>query len=314
MANSVIGVFSPDGARRASVAGLLGKKGSADDITIYNTSYAGRLITAVEPTLYPKKLDSMLFSAYLSDYCIVCADALSAELGEIIVALDLAGKKEGCLCGMIDWDMFTKGTSLEKFTRAETDKEAAEKAMAFEPVQIPGATVAVIDHSFDVKGVGSVALGFVKQGQIKVHDKFQAWPSEQELEIRSIQMQDKDQPSAASSDRFGISFKGMKADELDRGMVLSQECDVLKEFNGSMDVTKFCKRPIEDGEVMHFACGMQMQSGKVATSAPIKGGTSGAAVKITLDQPMAHVKGEPIIACRLNEKMLRAIGRIGNLR
>ena len=126
MANSVVGVFSAGVEKRQEIAGALGKKGSADDITVYNTSFGGKLVTTVEPTLYPKKLEAMLFSAYLSDYCVVAADALAPELGEIIVSLDLLGKEKGCLLGMLDWDMLTKGTVLEKYERADSKKEAVE--------------------------------------------------------------------------------------------------------------------------------------------------------------------------------------------
>ncbi len=309
MASSVVGVFSAGLEKRQALASALGKKGSADDITVYNTSFGGKLVTAVEPTLYPKKLEAMLFSAYLSDYCIVAADAPSQELGEIIVSLDLLGKEKGCLLGMLDWDMLAKGTVLEKYDRADSEKEAAEKALAFEPAKREGTAVAVIDHSFDVKGVGQVALGFVMAGTIKTHDSFRAWPSENSLEIRSIQMQDEDQPAAFSSDRFGMSFKGMKTDELDRGMVLAREAVAAKEFQAEFLASKFCKRPVEDGEALHFACGLQVVPGKIESAEPIAAGKE-AKARIVLDRAIAISGKDAILACRLNEKGLRVVGKI----
>jgi len=113
MANSVVGVFSPSDQERREIASALGKKGSSDDISIYNTSFGGKLVTTVEPALYPKKPEALLFSVYLSDYCIVAADSLSPELGEIIIAIDLAGKTNGCLLGMLEWDAINqKGLRL----------------------------------------------------------------------------------------------------------------------------------------------------------------------------------------------------------
>lgn len=309
MANIVIGVFSPDGQKRGQIAGALGKKGSADDITVYNTNFSGKLVTVVEPTLYPKKLEALLYCAYLSDYCILAADTLNAELGETIVALDLLGKKAGCLVGTLDWDMLTKGTNLAGFARAESEEEARRLALAHEPAPREGATVAIVDHAFDVKGVGSVALGFVMHGAVKVHDKFRPFPKEGQVEVRSIQMQDHDVQSAGPSDRFGISFKGMKSDDLGRGLVLAQECPVVKEASGTLEVSKFCKKPVADGETLHFACGLLMVAGKIALQAPAGAGSNSTA-KITLEQPLAAPATAPIIACRLNEKGLRLAGRV----
>ena len=311
MANSVIGVFSPDESKRQHLASMLGKKGSADDISIYNTNFGGKLVTTVEPTLYPKKVEALAFCAYLADYCIVHADALTPELGEIIVTLDLLGKDKGCLVGdNVDWEMFCKGTALEKYERAESDEEAKQKALAFVPdARDAKDTVAVIDHAFEVKGVGSVALGIIKRGLLRVHDRLQAFPSDNFVEIRSIQMQDKNFEEAGQSDRFGIAFKGMKADDLGRGMVLSQSCPAASEVAAELEVARFCKKPVENDEVMHFCCGLQMVPGKIAAKDPVAAGKK-AKVTATFDRKIALPKGDTILACRLNEKGLRVVGRM----
>ncbi|MFA5246740.1 MAG: EF-Tu/IF-2/RF-3 family GTPase [Candidatus Micrarchaeia archaeon] len=311
MTNSIIGVFSPNEQARQHIAQMLGKKGSADDISIYNTNFGGKLVTTVEPTLYPKKVEALAFCAYLADYCIVHADALTPELGEIIVTLDLLGKANGCLIGdNVDWNMFCKGTALEKYERVQSEEDAKQKALAFEPEKKDATDlVAIIDHAFEVKGVGSVALGIIKKGILKVHDKLQAFPSDNFVEIRSIQMQDKNFEQAGQSDRFGIAFKGMKADDLGRGMVLSASCPSPNTISAELEVSKFCKKPVVDGEVMHFCCGMQMVPGKIKCEGQIAGAAK-AKVTATFDRKMALPKGETILTCRLNEKGLRIVGRI----
>jgi selenocysteine-specific translation elongation factor len=311
MTNSVIGVFSPDETKRQHIAGLLGKKGSSDDISLYNTNFGGKLVTTVEPTFYPKKVETLVFSAYLADYCVVHAETLTPELGEIIVTLDLLVKDKGCLVGdNVDWDMFCKGTALEKYERAESDEDAKQKALAFTPEPKDATeTIAVIDHAFEVKGVGSVALGIIKKGKLKVHDKLQAFPSDNFVEIRSIQMQDKNFDEAGQSDRFGIAFKGMKSDDLGRGMVLSQSCPTANSVTAELEVARFCKKPVENGEVMHFCCGMQMVPGKITSEGPVSAGKK-AKVTAALEKKMALPKGETVLACRLNEKGLRVVGRL----
>ena len=49
-----------------------------------------------------------------------------------------------------------------------------------------GNTSIVIDHTFDVKGVGTVALGKVLSGKITQYDKIQHYPSEIAAMVKSI--------------------------------------------------------------------------------------------------------------------------------
>ena len=95
--------------------------------------------------------------------------------GEQILALDALGKKDGILSHSYDvdearLDLMIKGTVIEGYTKVEQDKIKEELAN-FTVAKKDGSTSIVIDHTFDVKGVGTVALGKVLSGKITQYDK-----------------------------------------------------------------------------------------------------------------------------------------------
>ena len=84
-----------------------------------------------------------------------------------------------------------KGTVLEGYKKIDQDKIKEELAN-FPSAKKDGSTSIVIDHTFDVKGVGTVALGKVLSGKVTQYDKIQHYPSQIEAMVKSIQMHDDD--------------------------------------------------------------------------------------------------------------------------
>jgi selenocysteine-specific translation elongation factor len=81
----------------------------------------------------------------------------------------------------------------------------------------------VIDHFFKVKGVGTVALGFVISGTVKRHDKMILSDIDREIEIKSIQMNDVDEDTANAGSRVGFALKNIEPTDMSRGMFLSDK-------------------------------------------------------------------------------------------
>ena len=75
----------------------------------------------------------------------------------------------------------------------------------------------MVDHSFSVKGVGEVILGFVKKGVVRKYDKLTLLPANKEVIVRSIQMQDEDYDEAEAGSRVGLAIKGVTVEEIKRG-------------------------------------------------------------------------------------------------
>lgn len=311
MASITIGIFGEGMEKRQQIASALAKKGSAEDITQYQTVYSGKIITVIEPTRYPEKADVLAYAAFLSDYCIVVGEALTPFLGEIIVTLDLLGKEKGCIISNLDLGALIKGTALEKYDIFSSFDGAKEAIMASERQQgSANGVFASVDHSFEVKGVGSILLGFLHEGRIVVHDKLKVHPSGKELEVRSIQMHDEDVKESNAGDRFGLAIKLLASKDVERGDFLTKgDGGILtgKEIEVKLQMSKFAREPLKPNEQVHAI--------HFLTDAPcrwqgdeIKGGGEGKG-KLVFEKPFSIQPNYPMLIVRLDAKGLRIVGK-----
>jgi selenocysteine-specific translation elongation factor len=192
--------------------------------------------------------------------------------------------------------------------------EAKNYLLQKESANLEGSPEVIIDHCFEVKGVGTVALGVVTKGGVKVHDSFTALPSEKTVDVKSIQKNDVDSREASCGDRVGLALRGVKAEEIERGTVFSKEKEkltVAKEFECKITLGKFWRKPFESG-AFHLNSGLQFEVARVELLdgiAAIKPRESGKA-KITLEKPVVFSNAEIPLLCDLNAKGLRVIGKV----
>ena len=86
-------------------------------------------------------------------------------------------------------DAMIKGTVVENYLKVDQDK-IKEEMDKLEPISNDGPSEMIIDHCFDVKGVGTVILGKVTSGKIKQYDNLKLYPEGIDVLIKSIQMHD----------------------------------------------------------------------------------------------------------------------------
>jgi selenocysteine-specific translation elongation factor len=55
------------------------------------------------------------------------------------------------------------------------------------PKGADGSAVIPIDHAFDIKGVGMVVLGVVKEGTVRAYDELALTPGGKKILVKSIQ-------------------------------------------------------------------------------------------------------------------------------
>ncbi|WP_348611386.1 GTPBP1 family GTP-binding protein [Halobaculum rarum] len=81
-----------------------------------------------------------------------------------------------------------------------------------------------VDRSYDVKGVGAVASGTIRSGEVEAGDELLLGPmpdgSFREVEVRSIEMHYHRVDKARAGRIVGIALKGVKESEVQRGMAL----------------------------------------------------------------------------------------------
>lgn len=249
------------------LAKKLGKSGTTSDITLYNTSFQGKYFTFIEPDKYPEKIQTLFQSINMSQFSIlyVQSDLPKNMLGECILALDTMKTRGAIVLDGVEKDQILqiiKDTSLREFPIIENNTaDIMEFLYSIETKINDSKPKVTIDHAFIVKSVGTVALGTVMSGTIKKHDNLTLYPANKSVLIKSIQMHDKDFDKAECGDRVGFSLKGVEVGDLERGSIISDKIDVIKELRVDINKNRFYK----DDMPGSFVCivGLQYVSSKL---------------------------------------------------
>ena len=192
----------------------LGKKGQSSDITTYDSKKEDRIMTYVIPSGFPDKIQPLITAVNLGEYSIVNVDKLDKFLGEQILALDLMRLDKGFLLHSYSVESeslksLLKNTVASSFKVEENIESLKESITSIPSVKRDGPTIIHIDNVFNVKGVGVVVLGILKQGTIKVHQELILFPQNKTVIIKSIQMHDKNVEESHSPARIGLALTGV---------------------------------------------------------------------------------------------------------
>ncbi|EQD43290.1 elongation factor Tu domain 2 protein, partial [mine drainage metagenome] len=190
-----------------------------------------------------------------------------------------------------------KGGRLESAPRRPLDPVPLREALAgWNAVDRPGPPLAVIDHAFPVKGVGTVALGLVRQGTLRAHEKFRLWPGTKEVEVRSIQVHDVDRKDAGCGERVGLALKGVEPDEVPRGSIVAPPDALLAGARlaaAPLDKCRYYRGDLIEGAHLHLAVGLQIVPVVIARAAA--GGAT-----LETDRPVAFAAGAPALLIDLS--------------
>jgi len=288
-----------------SIASDFGKKGTSSDLTLYDRKESEKIYTWVIPNGFPEKIQPLFQAIALAEYVIFHVSALDKFTGEQILALDALGKKEGILSHSYDvdesrLDLMIKGTVIEGYKKVEQDK-IKEELTNFSTAKKDGSTSIVIDHSFDVKGVGTVALGKVISGKITQYDKILHYPSEIEAMVKSIQMHDDDVKESIFPGRVGLSLKNIKHDEITRGDILSNDTTIktVTEIIIDFKQNQFFKETLSENQMCLVNIGLQIKAAKFASISPLK---------LIFEKPVIIIPGDVCVLLKPESNSVRIIG------
>lgn len=227
---------------KQDIASEFGKKGTVTDLSLYDRKESDIIKTWVTPNGFPEKIQPLFQAINLAEYVIFHVDKLDKFTGEQIIALDSLKKEKGILSHTFDvdeskLDLMIKGTVVENYTRVDQNK-IKDEMNKLEPISNDSPSEMVIDHCFDVKGVGTVILGKVTNGKIKQYDNLKLYPAGIDVLIKSIQMHDDPVTESVCPARVGLAVKGAKPDEVSRGDVISVEDAVDVKPEIELDFTK----------------------------------------------------------------------------
>jgi len=288
-----------------SIATEFGKKGTSTDLTLFDRKESEKIYTFVTPNGFPEKIQPLFQAITLAEYVIFHVNALDKFTGEQILALDALGKKEGVLSHSYDvdesrLDLMIKGTVVEGYKKVEHDK-IKESLTDFAIMKRDGETSIVIDHTFDVKGVGTVALGKVLSGKVTQYDKILHYPSKTEVMVKSIQMHDDDVKDSVSPARVGLSLKNIKHDEITRGDLLSNDStvNIATEITIDFKQNQFFKETISENQMCLVNIGLQIKAAKFASISPLK---------LVFEKPVIIMPDDVCVLLKPESNSVRIIG------
>lgn len=290
---------------KQDLASEFGKKGTETDLTLYDRKESDIIKTWVIPNGFPEKIQPLFQAINLAEYVIFHVDKLDKFTGEQIIALDSLKKEKGILSHTFDvdeakLDLMIKGTVVEKYLKVDQDK-IKEEMDKLEPFSTEGPSEMLIDHCFDVKGVGTVILGKVTHGKIKQYDNLKLYPAGIDVLIKSIQMHDDPVAESISPARVGLAVKGAKPDEVGRGDVIAQEGAVDVKAEIELDFTKnpFYKNEIAENQGCLVNIGLQIKAAKFVSISPLK---------LSFEKPIICKKGEIAVILKPESTTIRILG------
>ena len=296
----------------------LGKKGTVSDITIYDIKKGQDTVSILEPSKYPERINSLYFCVNLAEMAVVVVDEINAAFGETLLMLDSANVKRGVfiLRNYLTPDLIApliKDTVLVNYTYMADDPIQLREFLLGEASKVEaqgeGKGIVPIDHHFNVKGVGTVILGYVAKGIVNRHDSLKVLPTERTALVRSIQKHDDDFDVACKGDRVGLALKGVDAEDLDRGYVLTNdpEMKVVSELNVRLDLVKYWQSPIKEGMVMHLGHWMQFLPCRVTA---VSGDARSPTLALSLEKPLITGPGSRAVMHYLEGGKLRIVGTV----
>lgn len=310
-----------------TIANELGKKGTSSDITIYDRKTNDKIISYCFPNTYPEKLQPLLQSIAMSNYAIINISKLDSFLGEQLIAVDIFGIKNGFIIYGYEIDVekvknIMKNTGLSSFqildsleqlknriaemeSKTETEKETETdlEVKGDESLQPPKACI-VVDHVFDVKGVGTVVLGTVKQGEIKTYDELVLSPSNKTVVIKSIQMHDDPVNISKKNSRVGLAIKGASAKDISRGDVITSPGFAkiaAADFQLRFIKNPYFKEEISETQNYMMSVGLQIRTVKIKVMPD-------SILSISFEKPLAFVKKDLCILFKPDSKGMRIMG------
>jgi selenocysteine-specific translation elongation factor len=225
----ILGVFGTDQQLKGAFESSVAKRSEAEGMTVYTRAEGGRRYTFLDTTDYPDRVQGYSRIASLVDHALYLfpkSGKLAAPDGELAVllgAFGLPGTLE-LMGGASTPEAATarlQGTTVASYRPDEY--QAGSSAINLAHV-VPrtdfsqAKTLIYVDRVFTVKGVGTVALGFVLSGKVSIHDQLRPIPGPADLraDVKGIQVNDADFESTGRGIRVGLSLRGVDPKDLEK--------------------------------------------------------------------------------------------------
>ena len=236
------------------IASELGKKGTTTDLSIFDRKVQDAIYTWTVPITFPDKIQSLMQATNIAEYAILNVTKIDKYLGEQVIALDAVKFSSGFILHSYEVDeaklkTLVKTTTISDFQFLDNINQLKQQMSRLEPKSLEGPCIIPIDHAFNVKGVGTVILGVIKQGAVKIYDQLKILPSGKDILVKSIQMHDDPVNESKSPARVGLAIKGVDADDISRGDILCSPSSLNLKVTTDAILAEFIKSPYYKGDL-----------------------------------------------------------------
>ncbi|MDE1768210.1 MAG: hypothetical protein KGH67_03785 [Candidatus Micrarchaeota archaeon] len=284
------------------IASFIGKKGSEESLIFYNRKVDQDVIVALYPSNDELKwYYSMASSMLLASQIVISTETVDKMLGEALIAASLLDKRVLVLNendvskivgnGMLkNYEIISREELLGKITSVKTLDQHNQLRID-------------VDHAFPVKGIGTVALGIVMGGKVKVHDSLHSTSGKQ-VSVKSIQSQDVDIQEAGIGTRVGLALKGAEPEDIQKGdLLLSRPAAKSKSATSTLQLSSFASEKIEPQSRYTFVSNFTHVVVKVENY-------EGNKATLTFEKPISILEGDSFLLIRESNPKIFSSGRI----
>jgi selenocysteine-specific translation elongation factor len=224
-----VGVFDTDQEVKAAFESAVARKSEAEGLSVHTRTEGGRRYSFIDTDDFPGRIQGYSRIASFCDHVLYFfpkSGKLTPPDGELAVLLEAFGLPgtleitDGTVAPDAASSLLT-GTSVSQFP-TEARLQGASSIELSRSTPRPdfqgNRTLVYIDRVFTVKGVGTVALGFVLSGTVNVHDQLRPIPGppDRRVDVKGIQVNDVGFESAGRGLRVGLSLRGIEPPELEK--------------------------------------------------------------------------------------------------
>ena len=277
------------------IASELGKNGTTTDLSIYDRKTQDTIYTWTVPITFPDKIQSLMQAVNIAEYAILNVTKIDKYLGEQIIALDAVRFTSGFILHPYEVDevklkTLIRTTTISDFKFLDNIHQLKQEMSTLASKSLEGPCIIPIDHAFNVKGIGTVILGVIKQGTVKTYDQLKILPSGKNILVKSIQMHDDPVNESKSPARVGLAIKGVNADEISRGDVLCSHSSSNLRVTADAIPAEFIKSPYYKGDLTEnqtylLSVGIQIKPVKIKN-------TNTYTIEIIPEKPLVFFSGQ----------------------
>ncbi len=279
-----------------NLASSLGRKGTESDVTLYNNKIDDTILSFVEASTYPDKIQSLVSALNMADQALLKVESVDASFAETVLTLNAADMKKGYIIlgdnvRYEDLKRFIADTVVLDYPVIEEQIMEVRKQLSRLKPGKEGCPLVQIDHSFSVKGVGTVALGVVKQGTLKKYDDILIYPKEKESTIKSIQVHDVDVLEASGGSRVGLALKNINPEDVPRGSVISTNPSIesTKTLELDFSLSRYSPIGLGEGDIFLVNAHLNYVPAKVLSGSLSRGETG--RLLLELDKKLPKIPG-----------------------